>query len=78
MRQDTDIQDNLVRCFLLRLMTSFRDHFLRTILQRAIRKNPATRYATDEAVQNQVTRYLKGAADHAGGRRRRRGPRDLP
>ncbi|KAL0993108.1 hypothetical protein UPYG_G00103320 [Umbra pygmaea] len=29
---------------------------LRTILQRAIRKNAATRDATDEAVQNQVTR----------------------
>ncbi|KAL0961566.1 hypothetical protein UPYG_G00355240 [Umbra pygmaea] len=51
---------------------------LRTILQRAIRKNAATRDATDEAVQNQVTRYLKGAADRAGGRRRRGGPRDLP
>ncbi|KAL0984523.1 hypothetical protein UPYG_G00142630 [Umbra pygmaea] len=58
--------------------TSFRDLFLRTILQRAIRKNAATRDASDEAVQNQVTRYLKGAADCAGGRRRHGGPRDLP
>ncbi|KAL1020551.1 hypothetical protein UPYG_G00001560, partial [Umbra pygmaea] len=58
--------------------TSFRDLFLRTILQRAIRKNAATRDATDEAVQNQVTRYLKGAADCAGGRRLRGGPSDLP
>ncbi|KAL1006897.1 hypothetical protein UPYG_G00078620 [Umbra pygmaea] len=58
--------------------TSFRDLFLRTIFQRAIRKNAATQDATDEAVQNQVTRYLKGAADRAGGRRGQGGPGDLP
>ncbi|KAL0967440.1 hypothetical protein UPYG_G00252260 [Umbra pygmaea] len=44
----------------------------------AIRKNAANWDSTDKAVQNQVTRYLKGAADHAGGRRRRGGTRDLP
>ncbi|KAL1023530.1 hypothetical protein UPYG_G00042030 [Umbra pygmaea] len=74
--------DNLVHCLSVKAgsgnKTIFRDLFLRTILQRAIRKNAATRDATDEAVQNQVTRYLKGAADRAGGRRRRGGPRDLP
>ncbi|KAK6319819.1 hypothetical protein J4Q44_G00089260 [Coregonus suidteri] len=39
----------------------FNDLFLKTILHRAIRKNPATRDATDEGVQIQVTQYLKGA-----------------
>ncbi|KAL0962501.1 hypothetical protein UPYG_G00340840 [Umbra pygmaea] len=109
LQQDTDIQDNLVRCLSVKAgkdlkntvwrmlpciltnalavlttwtgsgnKTSFRDLFLRTILQRAIRENAATQDATDEAVQHQVTRYLKGAADRAGGRRPRGGPRDLP
>ena len=36
----------------------------------AIRKNLSNQDATDEAVQNQVPRYQKGAADRAGGRRR--------
>ncbi|KAL0966240.1 hypothetical protein UPYG_G00292770 [Umbra pygmaea] len=76
LRQDTDNQDNLVRGSVKK--TSFRDFFFRTILQRAIRKNAANWDSTDKAVQNQVTRYLKGAADHAGGRRRCGGTRDLP
>uniref|UniRef100_A0AAY5KTJ9 DUF4806 domain-containing protein n=1 Tax=Esox lucius TaxID=8010 RepID=A0AAY5KTJ9_ESOLU len=109
LRQDTDVQDRLVRCLAVKagrelkytvwrmlpciitnalalLITwtgagkkaSFKDLFLRTILQRAIRKNPSTQDATDEALQNQVTRYLKGAADRAGGRRRCGGTGDLP
>ncbi|XP_051985347.1 uncharacterized protein LOC127645724 [Xyrauchen texanus] len=49
----------------------FRDMFLKTIVQRAIRKNPATQDATDEAIQVNVTRYLKGASEHEGGKRRR-------
>ncbi|KAL0994215.1 hypothetical protein UPYG_G00119370 [Umbra pygmaea] len=49
----------------------FRDTFLKTIVQRAIRKNPATQDATDEAVQDNVMRYLKGASDREGGKRRR-------
>uniref|UniRef100_A0A9J8D3S7 DUF4806 domain-containing protein n=1 Tax=Cyprinus carpio carpio TaxID=630221 RepID=A0A9J8D3S7_CYPCA len=54
----------------------FRDMFLKTIVQRAIRKNPATQDATDEAVQVNVTRYLKGASDREGGKRRRTAERD--
>ncbi|KAK7140711.1 hypothetical protein R3I94_013099 [Phoxinus phoxinus] len=54
----------------------FRDLFLKTIVQRAIRKNPATQDATDEAVQVNVTRYLKGASDREGGKRRRTAERD--
>ncbi|KAK7174763.1 hypothetical protein R3I93_001843 [Phoxinus phoxinus] len=54
----------------------FRDLFLKTIVQRAIRKNPATQDATDEAVQVNVMRYLKGASDREGGKRRRRAERD--
>lgn len=42
----------------------------------AIRKNPATQDATDEAVQVNVTRYLKGASDREGGKRRRTAERD--
>ncbi|KAG1935765.1 hypothetical protein F2P79_019049 [Pimephales promelas] len=49
----------------------FRDMFLKTIVQRAIRKNPATQDATDEAIQVNVTHHLKGASDHAGGKRHR-------
>ncbi|KAA0713104.1 hypothetical protein E1301_Tti013632 [Triplophysa tibetana] len=44
----------------------FRDLFLKTIVQRAIRKNLATQDATDEAVQENVMRYLKGASDREG------------
>lgn len=47
----------------------------------AIRKNPATQDATDEAVQVHVMRFLKGAADREGGKRRRtaeRGPQLTP
>ncbi|XP_051967737.1 uncharacterized protein LOC127632933 [Xyrauchen texanus] len=54
----------------------FRDMFLKTIVQRAIRKNPATQDATDEAIQVNVTRYLKGASDREGGKRRRTAERD--
>ncbi|KAA0716440.1 hypothetical protein E1301_Tti009387 [Triplophysa tibetana] len=54
----------------------FRDLFLKTIVQRAIRKNPATQDATDEAVQVNVMRYLKGASDREGGKRRRTAERD--
>ncbi|XP_039525439.1 uncharacterized protein LOC120477717 [Pimephales promelas] len=54
----------------------FRDTFLKTIVQRAIRKNPATQDATDEAFQVNVTRYLKGASDREGGKRRRTAERD--
>ncbi|XP_051956114.1 uncharacterized protein LOC127625084 isoform X3 [Xyrauchen texanus] len=54
----------------------FRDMFLKTIVQRAIRKNSATQDATDEAIQVNVTRYLKGAADREGGKRRRTAERD--
>ncbi|XP_077091505.1 uncharacterized protein LOC143742508 [Siphateles boraxobius] len=54
----------------------FRDMFLKTIVQRAIRKNPATQDATDEAIQANVTRYLKGASDREGGKRRRTAERD--
>ncbi|XP_026112073.1 uncharacterized protein LOC113090491 isoform X4 [Carassius auratus] len=54
----------------------FRDTFLKTIVQRAIRKNPATQDATDEAIQVNVTRYLKGASDREGGKRRRTAERD--
>ncbi|KAL0993385.1 hypothetical protein UPYG_G00107110 [Umbra pygmaea] len=82
LRQDTGIQDNLVCGLSVKAgsgkKTSFRDLFLRTILQRAIRKNAAIWDSTDKAVQNQVTRYLKGAADHAGGRRRCGGTSDQP
>ncbi|KAG1943826.1 hypothetical protein F2P79_014905 [Pimephales promelas] len=49
----------------------FRDMFLKTIVQRAIRKNPATQDATDEAIQVNVTHHLKGASDRAGGKRHR-------
>lgn len=42
----------------------------------AIRKNPATQDATDEAVQVNVMRYLKGASDREGGKRRRTTERD--
>lgn len=42
----------------------------------AIRKNPATQDATDEAVQVNVMRYLKGASDREGGKRRRTAERD--
>ncbi|XP_077058940.1 uncharacterized protein LOC143711384 isoform X1 [Siphateles boraxobius] len=48
----------------------FRDLFLKTIVQRAIRKNPATQDATVEAIQVNVTRYLNGASDCEGGKRR--------
>ncbi|XP_034147797.1 uncharacterized protein LOC106024256 [Esox lucius] len=109
LRQETDIQNKLVRCLAVKacrelkytvwrmlpciitnalalLITwtgagnkaSFKDLFLRTVLQRAIRNNPSTQDATDEAIQHQVTRYLKGAGDRAGGRRRRGDTRDLP
>ncbi|KAM9571452.1 uncharacterized protein ACWYII_048292 [Salvelinus alpinus] len=44
----------------------FRNLFLMTILHRAIRKNPATRDATDEGVQIQISRYLKGDSDCVG------------
>ncbi|XP_052455266.1 uncharacterized protein LOC128015461 isoform X6 [Carassius gibelio] len=54
----------------------FRDMFLKNIVQRAIRKNPATQDATDEAIQVNVTRYLKGASDREGGKRRRTAERD--
>ncbi|KAL0962556.1 hypothetical protein UPYG_G00341680 [Umbra pygmaea] len=54
----------------------FHDMFLKTIVQRAIRKNPATQDATDEAVQVQVMSYLKGASDREGRRRRRTAERD--
>ncbi|KAJ8013664.1 hypothetical protein DPEC_G00032150 [Dallia pectoralis] len=54
----------------------FRDMFLKTIVQRAIRKNPTTQDATDEAVQVNVMRYLKGASDREGGKRRRTAERD--
>ncbi|XP_077078904.1 uncharacterized protein LOC143732095 [Siphateles boraxobius] len=54
----------------------FRDTFLKTIVLRAIRKNPATQDATDEALQVTVTRYLKGASDREGGKRRRTAERD--
>ncbi|KAJ8014485.1 hypothetical protein DPEC_G00040720 [Dallia pectoralis] len=37
----------------------------------AIRKKPAPQDATDEVVQVNVTRYLKGASDREGGKRRR-------
>ncbi|KAJ8006710.1 hypothetical protein DPEC_G00110040 [Dallia pectoralis] len=47
------------------------DTFLKTIVQRAIRKKPAPQDATDEAVQVNITRYLKGASDREGGKRRR-------
>ncbi|KAA0722911.1 hypothetical protein E1301_Tti013662 [Triplophysa tibetana] len=48
-----------------------RDLFLKTIVHRAIRKNRATQDATDEAVQVNVMRYLKGASDRECGKRRR-------
>ncbi|XP_051992941.1 uncharacterized protein LOC127651237 [Xyrauchen texanus] len=54
----------------------FRDMFLKTIVQRAIRKNPATQDVTDDAIQVNVTRYLKGASEHEGGKRRRTAERD--
>uniref|UniRef100_A0AAY5K4P9 DUF4806 domain-containing protein n=1 Tax=Esox lucius TaxID=8010 RepID=A0AAY5K4P9_ESOLU len=109
LRQETDIQNKLVRCLAVKacrelkytvwrmlpciitnalalLITwtgagnkaSFKDLFLRTVLQRAVRNNPFTQDATDEAIQTQVTRYLKGAGYRAGGRRRRGDTRDLP
>nr|XP_055043796.1 uncharacterized protein LOC129430527 isoform X2 [Misgurnus anguillicaudatus] len=56
----------------------FRDLFLKTIVQRAIRKNPATQDATDEAVQVIVMRYLKGASDREGGKRRRTAENPTP
>jgi len=37
----------------------------------AIRKNPATQDATDEAIQVNITHHLKGASDCAGGKRHR-------
>ncbi|CAM4573514.1 unnamed protein product [Leuciscus chuanchicus] len=55
----------------------FRDMFLKTIVQRSIRKNPATQDATDEAIQVNVTRYLKGASNHEGGKRRCFNPLNL-
>ncbi|KAJ8012586.1 hypothetical protein DPEC_G00044400 [Dallia pectoralis] len=47
----------------------FRDTFLETIVQRAIRKNMANQDVTDDAVQVNVTRYPKGASDREGGKR---------
>lgn len=40
----------------------------------AIRKNPATQDATDEAVQVNVMRYLKGASDREEKGKRKKAP----
>ncbi|KAJ8007677.1 hypothetical protein DPEC_G00096640 [Dallia pectoralis] len=50
---------------------SFNNLHLKRVIHRAVRKNPATKQATEEALQSEVSRFLKGASDREGGRRQR-------
>ncbi|KAJ8380481.1 hypothetical protein SKAU_G00012590 [Synaphobranchus kaupii] len=50
---------------------AFRDLVLRKILHRGIRRNLATKDATDEEIQREVSVFLRGASDREGGRRAR-------
>ncbi|KAJ8014644.1 hypothetical protein DPEC_G00017770 [Dallia pectoralis] len=50
---------------------SFNNLHLKRVIHRAVRKNPATKEATEEALQRDVSRFLKGASDRERGRRQR-------
>ncbi|XP_034143992.1 uncharacterized protein LOC114839945 isoform X2 [Esox lucius] len=50
---------------------SFNSLHLKRVIHRAVRKNPATGETTEEALQKEVSRFLKGASDREGGRRQR-------
>lgn len=44
----------------------------------AIRRNPTTREATDAEIQSEIVKFLHGAQDRDGGRRRRMKSKKLP
>ncbi|KAG5832310.1 hypothetical protein ANANG_G00289750 [Anguilla anguilla] len=50
---------------------AFRDLILRKVLNRGVRRNLATKDATDEEIQREVSVFLRGASDREGGRRER-------
>uniref|UniRef100_A0AAY5KJW0 DUF4806 domain-containing protein n=1 Tax=Esox lucius TaxID=8010 RepID=A0AAY5KJW0_ESOLU len=45
---------------------SFNSLHLKRVIHRAVRKNPATGETTEEALQKEVSRFLKGASDREG------------
>ncbi|KAK6493100.1 hypothetical protein HHUSO_G2588, partial [Huso huso] len=49
----------------------FRDLKIRVILQKAVRRNPATKEATDEEIQREISHFLCGAGDRKGGQKER-------
>ncbi|KAJ8351641.1 hypothetical protein SKAU_G00231170 [Synaphobranchus kaupii] len=51
---------------------AFKSLQLKHIVHRAVRKNPITGGTTEEALQAEVSRFLKGASDRLGGWRLRR------
>ncbi|KAK1174804.1 hypothetical protein AOXY_G2386 [Acipenser oxyrinchus oxyrinchus] len=49
----------------------FRDLQIRVKLQKAVRRNPATKKDTDEEIQREISHFLRGVGNREGGRKER-------